>query len=302
MADQKPSNRERVKEIVSSIEQNIQDLFQSERYFDYLRTMSRFHSYSVNNTILIHMQRPHASMPAAGFNKWKQFGRHVKKGEKGLTIIAPTPLKKKIEEMRLDPDTKAPVLDRDGNIIIDEKTVEIPLFKPVKVFTADQTEGKPLPSLATGLTGDVQQYEAFMEALRRTSPMPISFAPLEPNTDGVCSFTKQTISIREGMSQVQTVCAAVHEIGHAVLHDREKNRLSAAAGNTDKEPPKIKDENTMEVEAESVSYAVCQYYGIDTSANSIGYIAGWSKDKSLPELKASLDTITKTVNGLICKW
>ncbi len=299
MADQKPSNRERVKEIVSSIEQNIQDLFQSERYFDYLRTMSRFHSYSVNNTILIHMQRPHASMPAAGFNKWKQFGRHVKKGEKGLTIIAPTPLKKKIEEMRLDPDTKAPVLDRDGNIIIDEKTVEIPLFKPVKVFTADQTEGKPLPSLATGLTGDVQQYEAFMEALRRTSPMPISFAPLEPNTDGVCSFTKQTISIREGMSQVQTVCATVHEIGHAVLHDREKDRLSAAAGNTDKDPPKAKDKNTMEVEAESVSFAVCQYYGIDTSANSMGYIAGWSRDKSLPELKASLETITKTVSGLI---
>ena len=148
MADQKPSNRERVKEIVESIEQNIQDLFQSERYFDYLRTMSRFHSYSVNNTILIHMQRPHASMPAAGFNKWKQFGRHVKKGEKGLTIIAPTPLKKKIEEMRLDPDTKAPVLDGDGNIIMDEKTVEIPLFKPVKVFTADQTEGKPLPSFS----------------------------------------------------------------------------------------------------------------------------------------------------------
>lgn len=299
MADQKPSNRERVKEIVAGIEQNIQELFQSERYFDYLRTMSRFHSYSVNNTILIHMQRPHASMPAAGFNKWKQFGRHVKKGEKGLTIIAPTPLKKKIEEMRLDPDTKAPVLDRDGNIIIDEKTVEIPLFKPVKVFTADQTDGKPLPSLAAPLTGDVQQYEAFMEALRRTSPMPISFAPLDPNTDGLCSFTKQAISIREGMSQVQTVCATVHEIGHAVLHDREKDRLSAAAGNTDKEPPKAKDKRTMEVEAESVSFAVCQYYGIDTSANSLGYIATWSKDKSLPELKASLETITKTVSGLI---
>ena len=299
MADQKPSNRERVKEIVSSIEQNIQDLFQSERYFDYLRTMSRFHSYSVNNTILIHMQRPHASMPAAGFNKWKQFGRHVKKGEKGLTIIAPTPLKKKIEEMRLDPDTNAPVLDPDGNIIMDEKTVEIPLFKPVKVFTADQTEGKALPSLATDLTGNVQQYEAFMEALRRTSPMPIAFGPLDTDTDGLCSFTRQTITIREGMSQVQTVCATVHEIGHAVLHDREKDRLSAAAGNTDKEPPKAKDKNTMEVEAESVSFAVCQYYGIDTSANSMGYIAGWSRDKSLPELKASLETITKTVSGLI---
>ena len=298
MADQ-PTNRERVKEIVLGIEQNIQELFQSERFFDYLRTMSRFHSYSVNNTILIHMQRPHAAKPVAGFHKWKQAGRHVKKGEKGLTIIAPTPMKRKVEEMRLDPDTMAPVLGPDGNIIIDEKTVEIPLFKPVKVFSADQTEGKPLPSLAAGLTGDVQQYEAFMEALHRTSPMPISFGALDQNTDGLCNHAKQTITIREGMSQVQTVCAAVHEIGHAVLHDREKNRLSAAAGNTDKEPPKAKDENTMEVEAESVSYAVCQYYGIDTSANSIGYIAGWSKDKSLPELKASLDTITKTVNGLI---
>jgi len=157
MADQKPSNRERIKEIVTGIEANIQDLFQSDKFADYLRTMSRFHSYSVNNTILIHMQRPNAANPVAGFQKWKQFGRHVKKGETGLTIIAPTPLKKKIEEMRLDPDTKAPVRDRDGNIIMDEKTVEIPLFKPVKVFTADQTEGKPLPSLATGLTGDVQQ-------------------------------------------------------------------------------------------------------------------------------------------------
>ena len=184
MADQ-PTNRERVKEIVLGIEQNIQELFQSERFFDYLRTMSRFHSYSVNNTILIHMQRPHAVKPVAGSHKWKQAGRHVKKGEKGLTIIAPTPMKRKVEEMRLDPDTMAPVLGPDGNIIIDEKTVEIPLFKPVKVFSADQTEGKPLPSLAAGLTGDVQQYEAFMEALRRTSPMPISFGaeyrrPLQP--------------------------------------------------------------------------------------------------------------------------
>ena len=299
MADLKPSSRERVKEIVASIEQNIQELFQSEKYFDYLRTMSRFHSYSVNNTILIHMQRPHASMPAAGFNKWKQFGRHVKKGEKGLTIIAPTLLKKKIEEMRLDPDTKAPVRDRDGNIIMDEKTVEIPLFKPVKVFTADQTEGKPLPSLATGLTGDVQQYEAFMEALRRTSPVSIMFKPLREGLDGFLSLNDQTITIREGMSQVQTVCAAVHEITHAMLHNREREQLTAAAGITDREPTKPKDKNTREVEAESVSYTVCQYYGIETSANSLGYIATWSKDRSLSELKASLETISKTANILI---
>ena len=254
MADQKPTNKERIKEIVAGIEQNIQELFQSERYFDYLRTMSRFHSYSVNNTLLIHMQRPHASQPVAGFRKWQQFGRHVKRGEKGLTIIAPTPLKKKIEEIKLDPDTKAPMLDQDGKIIMEEKTVEIPLFKPVKVFSADQTDGKPLPSLAAPLTGNVEQYEAFMEALRRTSPMPISFAPLDPGTDGLCNFTRQTISIREGMSEVQTVSAAVHEIAHAVLHNREQDRLTSAAG-TDKDPPTPKDNNTKEVEAESVSFA-----------------------------------------------
>ena len=299
MADQKPTNRERVKEIVDGIEQNIQELFQSERYFDYLRTMSRFHSYSVNNTILIHMQRPNAVTPVAGFQKWKQFGRHVKKGEKGLTIIAPTPLKKKIEEMKLDPDTKAPVLDQDGNIVIEEKTIEIPLFKPVKVFSADQTDGKPLPSLVTDLTGDVQQYEAFMEALRRTSPVPVKIEPIEDSMDGFFSRTTQSITVREGMSEVQTVCATVHEIAHAVLHNKEQDRLTSAAGNTDKEPPQAKDENTMEVEAESVSFAVCQYYGIDTTSNSIGYIAGWSKDRSLPELKSSLETITKTVSGLI---
>ena len=299
MAEQKPSNKEKLKEIISSIETGIQELFQSEKFTDYLRTMSRFHKYSVNNTVLIHLQRPNAAMPVAGFRKWQQFGRYVKKGEKGLTIIAPTPCKKKIEEMRLDPDTKAPILDQDGNAIMDEKIIEIPMFKPVKVFSADQTDGEPLPSLVANLSGDVQQYEAFMEALRRTSPMPIVFGTLEPGTDGLCSFSKQRITIREGMSQVQTVCATVHEIGHAVLHDREKDRLSAAAGDTDKEPPKAKDERTMEVEAESVSFAVCQYYGIDTSANSLGYIAGWNKDKSLPELKASLETITNAVSGLI---
>ena len=299
MADKKPSNRERIKEIVTGIEANIQDLFQSDKFADYLRTMSRFHSYSYNNTILIHMQMPSATH-VAGFNKWKnQFGRHVKKGEKGLTIIAPTPFKKRIEEMKLDPDTRAPVLDHDGNVIMEEREVEIPLFRPVKVFDVSQTEGRPLPSLVSSLTGDVQQYEAFMEALRRTSPVPIMFKPLREGLDGFLSLNDQTITIREGMSQVQTVCAAVHEITHAMLHNREREQLAAAAGITDQEPPKPKDKNTKEVEAESVSYTVCQYYGIETSANSLGYIATWSKDKTLPELKASLETISKTANILI---
>ena len=299
MADKKPSNREQIKQIVAGIEDSIQQIFQSEQYMDYLRTMSRFHSYSVNNTILIHMQMPNATQ-VAGFNKWKnQFGRHVKKGEKGLTVIAPTPFKKKIEEMKLDPDTKAPVLDGEGKVVMEEREIEIPMFKPVKVFDVSQTEGRPLPSLVTDLTGNVQHYEAFMEALRRTSPMPIYMEPLRPGLDGLCNFTKQTISVREGMSQVQTVCATVHETAHAVLHDKEHTRLTAAAGDETKEPPKPKDKNTMEVEAESVSYTVCQYYGIKTGANSLGYIATWSKDRSLPELKASLETISKTASALI---
>ena len=299
MVDNKPSNRERIKEIVTGIEAGIQDLFQSDKFADYLRTMSRFHSYSYNNTILIHMQMPSATH-VAGFNKWKnQFGRHVKKGEKGLTIIAPTPFKKRIEEMKLDPDTRAPVLDHDGNVIMEEREIEIPLFRPVKVFDVSQTEGRPLPSLVAPLTGDVQQYEAFMEALRRTSPVPVQFKPLREGLDGFLSLNDQTITIREGMSQVQTVCAAVHEITHAMLHNREQDQLTAAAGDTDREPTKPKDKNTREVEAESVSYTVCQYYGIETSANSLGYIATWSKDRSLSELKASLETISKTANILI---
>ncbi len=297
MADTKPNNRERIKEIVTSIESNIQEMFQSERYFDYLKTMSRFHSYSVNNTILIHMQRPNASL-VAGFNQWKnKFGRHVKKGEKGITIIAPTPYKKKIEEMKLDPDTKAPMLDQDGNAIIEEKTVEIPLFRPVKVFDVSQTDGKPLPQLATDLTGNVQQFEVFIEALRRSSPVPMEIKPLPENMDGVFHNDTQSIEIREGMSQVQTICAAVHEITHAKLHNREQARLAAAAGG--EEPPKPKDRKTEEVEAESVSFTVCQYYGIDTATNSMGYIATWSSGKDLKELKASLETITKTASGLI---
>lgn len=260
--------------------------------------MSKFHTYSYNNTILIHMQMPNATQ-VAGFKKWKnQFGRHVKKGEKGLTIIAPTPFQKKIEEMKLDPDTHIPVLDAEGNVIMEEKVVEIPLFRPVKVFDVSQTEGPPLPSLATDLTGGVQQYEAFMEALRRTSPVPMSIKPIAENMDGFYHLENKAITIREGMSQVQTVCTAVHEITHAMLHNREQTRLTAAAGNETK-PPKAKDKNTREVEAESVSYAVCQYYNIDTSANSLGYIVTWSKDKTLPELKASLETINKTANALI---
>lgn len=292
-------NKERLKEITDSIEQGIKDLFQSDRYAQYLRTMSRFHRYSVNNTMLIYMQKPNATL-VAGFNKWRdQFSRNVMRGEKGIKIIAPTPFKKKIEEEKLDPNTKAPILDADGKVIMEEKEIKIPMYKVVSVFDVSQTEGKPLPTLVNDLTGNVRQYEIFMEALRRSSPVPLAFEGMEPSTDGYFSEKDQRIAIRSGMSEVQTVSAAVHEITHATLHNFEQNRLADAKGDETAEPPKPKDRRTEEVEAESVSYAVCQYYGIQTGENSFGYIASWSQGKELPELRASLETISKTASGLI---
>ena len=264
----------------------------------YLSVMSRFHRYSVNNTMLIYMQKPDATL-VAGYNKWKnQFERHVKRGEHGITIIAPTPFKKKIEEQKLDPDTKAPMLDAEGKVIMEEREVEIPMFRPVKVFDVSQTDGKPLPELASSLSGNVQNYEIFMEALRRSAPVPLSVEPMAENMDGFFSPDQQRIAIREGMSEVQTVSAAVHEIAHSKLHNYAKAQEEAARAG-DKEPPKKKDRNTEEVEAESISYAVCQYYGIQTGENSFGYIASWSQGKELPELRASLETINKAAGELI---
>ena len=297
MAD-KPTNRERLQQITAGIEQGIKELFESEKYMRYLSVMSRFHRYSVNNTMLIYMQRPDATL-VAGYNKWKnQFERHVKKGEHGITIIAPTPFKKKIEEQKLDPDTKAPILDAEGKAVMEEREVEIPMFRPVKVFDVSQTDGKPLPELASSLSGNVQNYEVFMEALRRSAPVPLSVEPMAANMDGFFSPDQQRIAIRAGMSEVQTVSAAVHEIAHSKLHNYAKAQEEAARAG-DKEPPKKKDRNTEEVEAESISYAVCQYYGIQTGENSFGYIANWSQGKELPELRASLETINKTAGELI---
>ena len=384
---EKQTSKERLKDITDSIEKGIQELFQSDKYAQYLRTMSRFHKYSVNNTMLIYMQRPDATL-VAGFNKWRdQFERNVKKGEKGIKIIAPTPFKKKIEEQKLDPDTKQPMLDADGKVIMEEKEIKIPMFKPVTVFDVSQTDGKPLPQLASDLSGNVQNYEVFMEALRRASPVPINFKPLQDGSDGFFSLDSQSITIREGMSEVQTVSAVVHEIAHSKLHN-EKNepappnatkyqeieifdipglfsngRIDAAdipeglyrydlrgsdydpgdpvtveervvvnhAGSILTAKPldipeggslrltedeglnfmggeitayqfkaeQKKDRNTEEVEAESISFAVCAYYGIATGENSFGYIATWSKDKELKELRASLETINKTSSELI---
>ena len=346
MAD-KPTNRERLQQITAGIEQGIKELFESEKYMRYLSVMSRFHRYSVNNTMLIYMQKPDATL-VAGYNKWKnQFERHVKKGEHGITIIAPTPFKKKIEEQKLDPDTKAPILDAEGKAVMEEREVEIPMFRPVKVFDVSQTDGKPLPELASSLSGNVQNYEAFMEALRRSAPVPLSVEPMAANMDGYFSPDRQRIAIREGMSEVQTVSAAVHEIAHSKLHDPKKYeaeptwKIVMVSGGgvkhdyrldfaTEAEAEQaaaeddwrymdenqfewrleveedltavkqaVKNRNTEEVEAESISYAVCQYYGIQTGENSFGYIATWSQDKTLPELRASLETINTAAGELI---
>ena len=346
MAD-KPTNRERLQEITAGIEQGIKELFESEKYMRYLSVMSKFHRYSVNNTMLIYMQRPDATL-VAGFNKWKnQFERHVKKGEHGITIIAPTPYKKKIEEMKRDPDTHAPILDADGKAVMEEKEIEIPMFCPVKVFDVSQTDGKPLPELASSLSGTVPHYEAFLEAVRRSAPVPIEFEPMAENMDGYFSSEQQRIALREGMSEVQTISAAVHEVAHSKLHDPKKYEveqswkivMDSGGGTirdyysgfaTEAEAEQFaadmgwcyldenqfawnlyveedfydlqrvaKNRNTEEVQAESVSYAVCQYFGIETGENSFGYIATWSKGKELDELKASLEIINKTSCELI---
>ena len=274
------------------------ELFESDRYRNYLTTMSRFHKYSLNNVMLIHAQRPNATL-VAGFSKWKNsFGRHVKKGEKGIQILAPTPYKIKVDKEKLDPDTKLPMLDDEGKPITEEKEVTIPMFKVVSVFDVSQTDGKPLPQISFSLTGDVAQYEVFMEALRRTSQVPITIEPMEPGMDGYFHLEKQAIFLREGMSQVQTVCAAIHEMAHSRLHNYEKMTELADDGETILVPGE-KDRNTEEVEAESISYAVCQYFGIETADSSFGYIASWSQGKALKELRASLETINKTSSELI---
>ena len=295
---EKQSNKDRIKEITAGIEQGIMELFESERYRKYLSTMSRFHKYSLNNVMLIHSQMPDATL-VAGFNKWKNsFGRHVKKGEKGIQILAPTPYKIKVEKEKLDPDTKLPIIDENGNPVTEEKEVNIPMFKVVSVFDVSQTDGKPLPQLAYSLSGAVEHYEEFMEALKRTSTVPIKVEHTEKNVDGFFDLTNQSITIQAGMSEIQTVCAVIHEIAHSRLHNYDHMTELADDGETLLAPAE-KDRHTEEVEAESISYAVCQYFGIETSENSFGYIASWSQGKELKELRASLETINRASSELI---
>lgn len=295
-AEEKKTNKQRLKDITDSIENGIKELFESDKYQQYLQTMSRFHRYSVNNQMLIYMQNPNATL-VAGFNKWHdQFGRNVKKGEKGIKIIAPTPYKKKIEETKLDPDTKLPILDDNGNEVKVEKEIQIPMFRVVSVFDVSQTAGKPLPQLASDLSGNVQNYDAFLEAIKRSSSVPITFEPIS-NADGYFSLDEQKIVIRDGMSEVQTVSALLHELAHSKLHNRTKDD-KVQTDEQDADKPKL-DRNTEEVQAESISFAVCAYYGIKTDENSFGYIASWSNGKELSELKASLETINKTSSAMI---
>ena len=291
MADAK-TEKQKVQEITEKLEQGIKELFESEKYKTYLNTMSKFHNYSFNNTMLIAMQKPDATL-VAGFKAWqKNFDRHVKKGEKGIRILAPAPYKIKEEQEKLDPVTGEIMLDKNGMPITEEVEIKIPAFRVVPVFDVSQTDGKELPDIGVNeLSGSVEDYEDFMQALTEVSPVPITYEDIEGEAKGYFHTTDHRIAIQEGMSQSQTVKTAIHEVAHAKLHDREQNQ--------DIDAVLDKDRNTKEVEAESVAYTVCQHFGIDTSDYSFGYIAGWSSDRDMKELKSSLDTIRKTASELI---
>ena len=284
---------EKLKEITDRLEQGITELFDSERYKEYLRVMSKFHNYSFNNTLLIAMQKPDASL-IAGFTAWKnQFQRNVKKGEKGIKIIAPSPFKIKQETEKIDPQTQKPVIGRDGKPVTEEKEITIPAYKVVSVFDVSQTEGKELPDIAVdALTGDVEQYSDFFTALEKTSPVPIGFEKIEGGAHGYYHLEDKRIALDKGMSELQTLKTAIHEIAHAKLHDIDLNAPK------DEQQPRV-DRRTREVEAESVAYTVCQHYGLDTSDYSFGYVAGWSSGRELAELKSSLETIRSAAADII---
>ena len=291
LTSEKPA--EKLKEITDRLEQGIKELFDSERYKDYLRVMSKFHNYSFNNTLLIAMQKPDASL-IAGFNAWKNnFKRNVMKGEKGIKILAPSPFKIKQEMEKIDPATQKPVIGADGKPVTEEKEITIPAFKVVSVFDVSQTEGKEIPNLAVDmLTGDVERFKDVFAALEKTSPVPIGFEKIEGGAHGYYHLEEKRIAIDEGMSELQTLKTAIHEIAHAKLYDIDLN--APVTEQTDRP-----DRRTREVQAESVAYAVCQHYGLDTSDYSFGYVAGWSSGRELDELKSSLETIRSAAAEII---
>ena len=289
---QKPGDR--LKEITDQLEKGLQDLFSSGQYADYLKTMSKFYDYSASNSLLIFMQRPDASH-VAGYGAWqKNFNRHVKRGEHGIKILAPTPFKQMVEMEKIDPVTQRAMTGADGRPVTEVMEVTRAAFKPVTVFDVSQTDGDPLPTLGVDeLTGDVENYAGFFEALKQAAPFPVGFEVIASGAKGYCNYEEQRIAIHEGMAEVQNVKTVIHEITHATLHnyyaEKEKNVL----------PENRKDQRTREVEAESVAYTVCQHYGIDTADYSFGYIAGWSSGRETKELKGSLATIRETAAALI---
>ncbi len=290
MAENK--NAQQVREITDKLEQGIKELFESERFKEYLRTMSKFYNYSFNNTLLIAMQKPEATY-VAGYTSWQRnFDRQVMKGEKGIKILAPAPYKAQEEREKIDPVTQKPVIGADGKTVTETVEVLRPAFKVVSVFDVSQTDGKELPDIIVDeLKGTVENYEAFFDALKQESPVPISFEDIPGGAKGFFSPVESRIAIQEGMSEIQTVKTAIHEIAHAKLHAVKPDEKAA--------PEDKKDRHTKEVEAESVAYTVCQRYGIETSDYSFGYIAGWSSGKETKELKSSLDTIRKTAAEMI---
>lgn len=287
------NQQQKIKEATEQLEAGIKEFFSSDKFQEYLNVMSRFHSYSYSNSVMIAMQKPDATL-LAGFSGWqKNFDRHVKAGERGIRIFAPVPVKTKVEREKKDPDTTLPVLDENGDPVMETVEIKTPRFKIVTVFDVSQTDGKPLPSLGVDeLTGNVEQFSQFFEALKRTSTVPIGFEELHDGSNGYYSPAEKRIAIREGMSEVQTVKTAIHELAHSRLHDFDRTKPPAEA-------EKRKDRNTREVEAESVAYVVCQHFGIDTSDYSFGYVATWSASRELPELKASLQTIRDAASSLI---
>lgn len=290
MPERNEAGQKQLEEILQKLEQGVRDVFTSENYEKYLQTMSKFHRYSLNNIILITMQRPNATL-IAGYQAWKKLhGRQVMQGEKGIKILAPSPYKMKQEVEKLDSQGKV-MFGEDGKPIKEMKEITIPRYRMVSVFDVSQTEGREIPTIGTNeLTGDVEQYLEFFAALERTSPFAIGFEALEGTVKGRCFFDERRIAINEGMSELQNVKTAIHEIAHAKLHDINLN----ASEQSDRP-----DRRTMEVQAESIAYTVCQYYGLDTSDYSFGYVAGWSNGRELEELKMSLETIRTTAAEII---
>ena len=284
---------EKLKEITDRLEQGITELFDSERYKEYLRVMSKFHNYSFNNTLLIAMQKPDASL-IAGFSAWKNnFGRNVMKGQKGIKILAPSPFKIKKEMEKIDPQTGKAFIGKDGKPVTEEKEITIPAFKVVSVFDVSQTEGREIPNIAVNmLTGDVEHYKDVFAALEKTSPVPVGFEKIEGGAHGYYHLEDKRIALDEGMSELQTLKTLIHEIAHAKLHDID---LNAPLEDLENRP----DRRTREVQAESIAYTVCQHYGLDTSDYSFGYVAGWSAGRELAELKSSLETIRSTAAEII---